>query len=232
VRQSLGAARFELLEGNPYRVILNWTEEQDIDLLVMGTHGLSGIERLILGSVVEKVLHRVDVPLLTVSPEVRGRRPLEEALWRKLMLATDFGPACREVADHALSLARRYQASLLVVHVLPLPEESEGPGSQGVAHDDWARIAAQLRKERERKLEELVPDSELPAGRIERLLLTGFPGPTLARLARERDVDLVVQGGHGHGKHDLGWIGSTAHHLIRAAAAPVLTIRIKKEEGS
>ena len=84
----LAGSRVVIEDGVPADVIVKATEEQDVDLLVMGTHGLSGLQKLLLGSVMEKVLHRVQVPLLSFSPRSRNA-PYAP---KNILLAVDFGP--------------------------------------------------------------------------------------------------------------------------------------------
>jgi nucleotide-binding universal stress UspA family protein len=92
-------------------------------LIVMGTHGRKGLEKLILGSVAEKVLRRAHCPVLTVSPRVHV--PPERAIgMKRILFATDFSPSSQIAAAYAVLLAQENQAQLDIVHVI----EPQKPG--------------------------------------------------------------------------------------------------------
>lgn len=213
----LSRCRIELSEGPSYKVILRKAAE-GFDLLVMGTHGLSGFERFLLGSVTEKVLHRAEIPLLTVAgaPEAAAgaREPERKPLFRTIVLATDFEPGHEKVAEYALALAGHYGVSLLVVNVLSFPHERR----EAAADPDIHRIASWLKERRLARLRALVPEAK-------HAVLVGSPAEALLRLARQENVDLLVLGAGDHGRRDFAWIGSTCHRVIRAAGCSVLTFR-------
>ena len=107
----------ELREGEAWREIRARAAELPADLVVMGTHGRSGFEHLLLGSVSEKVLHRAPCPVLTVCHD-EARPWREAALFRRILCAVDLSDSTPLTVAFALSLAAEQQAELTLLHVL------------------------------------------------------------------------------------------------------------------
>jgi nucleotide-binding universal stress UspA family protein len=113
-----GSIPFEIVvrEGNPVDEIVGQVEELPADLLVLGTHGRSGFERLFLGSVTEKVVRKVACPTLTVPPH--DQVPAEPVSFKKILCPVDFSPTSTRALEYAVSLAKESDARLMVLHVL------------------------------------------------------------------------------------------------------------------
>ena len=93
------------------------------DLLVMGTHGRSGFERLVLGSVTEKVLRKAACPVLSVPRNVGDVVPAPPVLFTRILCAVDFSDCSINALNHAMSLGQEADARLTVLHVIELPPE-------------------------------------------------------------------------------------------------------------
>ncbi len=224
----LSKARVEVAEGAPHRVITKRAKETGADLLVMATHGFSGFERLVLGSVTEKVLHQVEVPLLAVSQRGRVEEYPAAERFRTILMAVDFGPGTVAIAEHALALGQHYRSKVLAVYVLSPPQEMLGdPGAPWVSDRELARIRSEWKRERMTEMEKLIPTSVREVCDTVPLVLEGNPVEVLQNLVEEKDVDLVIMGAHGHGKSALGWLGSNCHKMIRGARCPILAVRKK-----
>jgi nucleotide-binding universal stress UspA family protein len=205
-------------------MIVKKARESGADLVVMGTHGASGFEKLFLGSITEKVLHQIDVPLLAVTrpagTAVPGAERAAAPRFRTILLAVDFDAGTPATAEHALALAQRYGARLLVLHVYPPPSTFHATAAATrVMDDDLARHAGQ------HELGKLVPASVRDTVPTEFLALKGDPFEVIDRVVRERGADLVVMGARSRGLAGLGWLGCTCHKVIRAGASPVLAVR-------
>ena len=115
----------EIREGEPWREVLAVAEERPADLVVMGTHGSTGFERLFLGSVAEKLLRRLRCPVLTVCHE-EGRTWEAPGLVRRILCATDLGESSPDTVAFALALAAKDGAEMILLHVVEaLPEAGE-----------------------------------------------------------------------------------------------------------
>jgi len=98
--------RFEIGEGNAASEILDRATAIPSDLIVMGTHGRSGFERLVLGSVTEKVIHKAACPVLTVPRPMADAVPVPDRLFTRILCAVDFSDTSLRALVYELSLAQ------------------------------------------------------------------------------------------------------------------------------
>ncbi|HEY2942017.1 MAG TPA: universal stress protein [Vicinamibacteria bacterium] len=209
----------EVREGKPAGEIVRAAQDLGVDLIVMGTHGRSGFQRWVLGSVTEKVLRQAPCPVLTVS--ARGGEGPRPMFFKRILCATDFSPASEAGVGYAGSLAVDADACLLLVHVLD--RAAVGAPSDGGADGDGRRpeFECAARAQLRRALPPEVRQWCMP----EEIVTRGKVAPEILRLAAERQVDLVVMGVHGRSLLDLMAFGSMTHEVVREAACPVLTVR-------
>ena len=204
----------QVVEGDPADCIV--AAAKQADLVVVGTHGRTGLARLALGSVAESVLRRAPCSVLTVP---RGAARVSPPLFPRILAATDFSPAAERAVRFAVSLATEENARLILLHVLEV-----GP-------PDWlyGRAATELLAEataaaRER-LADAVPKEARPWCQVDTRLETGNPSERIVALAREEDASVIVLGVHRHGVIDRALFGTTPQQVVRAAATPVLVVR-------
>lgn len=212
----------DVIEGSAAPVILDRARELSSDLIVMGTHGRSGFERLLLGSITEKVLRKASCPVLSVPARVHGVAHTPP-LFTRILCAVDFSDCSMKGLDYAMSIAQEADARLTVLHVLDVPLEAQEyfAGESDVLRD----YAASARDERRARLETCVPDAVRAYCTVDTLLAEGKPSREILRIAAEQQTELIVIGIHGRGAADLLFFGSTAQHVVREAACPVLTLR-------
>lgn len=213
----------EVVEGAPAACIVNAAREWPADLLVLGTHGRSGLPRFILGSVAERVVRQAPCPVLTVpAPVARGDT---RAVFKRIVCAIDFSPSSLRALDYAMSLAQEADASLHVLHVFELqgalPERWRDALTPRALQDELLA----LESERRERLQRAVPDASRSYCAVETVMRDGTPYREILRAAEERDAELIVLGVHGRNAADLWFLGSTANHVIRQSQCPVLTIR-------
>ena len=203
--------------------ILAQVVAEHADLLVLGSHGRSGFQRLFLGSVTEKVIRKVPCPILVVpprAPDVPPNRPIQ---FRRILCAIDFSESSLAALAGALSMAEESDAHLTLLHVIEMPPElRENP----LAPDfDVDRIHAAAEAEALRRLRDLVPDAARTYCTVETAVLEGRAYRQVLRRAAEEKADLIVMGVHGRGALDLLVFGSNTHQVIRAATCPELIVR-------
>ena len=209
-------------EGRVWREIISSAESLPADLLVLGTHGRTGFERLILGSVTEKLLRKAPCPVLTVGAGQPDAVPAAPGVFTRILCGVDFSEASLRALEWAISLAEEADAELLVAHVLDL---SGFPGVDGMPLLDTGAYRLSYQAWALDRLRRIVPDSVREYCRVEELVAEGRPHQQILRVARERGSDLVVLGAAGHGALERAFVGSTAQHVVRAAPCPVLTVR-------
>jgi nucleotide-binding universal stress UspA family protein len=208
--------------GSVHAEILAQTEMLHADLLVIGTHGRSGFEHLVLGSVTEKLLRKTGVPILTVPRRMPDAVPTGSTPYRQILCAVDFSECSLAALSFARSLAAESEASLTVVNVVELPPTISDPLGPGpFAYEDLQR---ELEVDAANRFEEIVPDATRASSRIDAMITVGKPYQEILRIAREREAELIVVGVHGRSAVDRVLFGSTAHHLVRQSVCPVLTL--------
>jgi nucleotide-binding universal stress UspA family protein len=202
---AVGAAprlRLDVVEGSAGRMIVDRATLRGADLVVMGTHGRSGLSELVLGSVAHSVLRQAPCPVLVV-PAREGHRP--PGAFRHVVCPIDFSPTAQAALEHAMPLAAEAGGVLTLIHVM-----GEVPGP-------WAE--EDLRGE----LRARVPDTLRARCEVREVV---DRGPVAARLLHHAaEADLVVIGVHGRGALDVMLFGSVTHETIRHARCPVLTVR-------
>ncbi len=210
--------------GEPVHEILTHAETLAADLIVLGTHGLSGFRHLVLGSVTEKVLRRATCPVLTVPP----RAPGAVARFTRILCAVDFSDCSQKAVTFAATLARQAGATLSLLHVIEWPWHAsttpELPGvtaAQAQAMADYQRYLETGARERLAA----AGAAAMPEGQVAASVAFGKPYVEVLAAAARDGADLVVLGVRGRGALDLGFFGSTANHVVRSARCPVLTVR-------
>ena len=212
--------------GTPAAAIAACAVDRQADLIVMGTHGAGGFERLLLGSVTEEVLRKAPCAIMSVPPRAQATSRLP---FRQLLCAVDFSDCSLKALDLALSLARESGAALTLLHVLewpwhepPPPAFEELPRAQAAALIEYRRHIETTAMGR---LAALVPAGERGQGAVTPRVRHGKPYAEALREAAVDGADLIVVGVHGRNALDLLVFGSTTNHIVRQATCPVLTVR-------
>ncbi len=200
--------------------ILAQAESLHADLIAMGTHGRTGFNRWVLGSVAERVLRTASPPVLTVPPRAADDGPAAEVTLRRVLCPVDFSACSRQALDFAMSVAQRARARLTVAHVVELlPDLPEMPAAQVEAYRT-SRL-----NEGRRCLSQILSTGPGDGGAVDQAVLTGKPYREILRLAGEEGAGLIVMGVHGRGSVHRLFFGSTTNHVVRQAGCPVLTLR-------
>jgi nucleotide-binding universal stress UspA family protein len=191
-------------------------------MIVMGTHGRSGVEHLALGSVTEKVMRKTTCPLLVVPGTTPHATTAVPALFHRILAAVDFSEVSLHALGYAVSLAEEADAHLTVLHVAQIPREL----SRWAEEDNEGRTYVEKWKTYARsQLAPLVSDAARVYCHVDERVEAGEPYREILRVAAEQDVGLVVIGAHGAGLLERLFLGSTAQHVARHAACPVLVVR-------
>lgn len=204
-------------DGRVVPEILRVAREVSADLLVMGTHGLGGFDRLILGSVTERVLRQTPCPVLTIPRLAPGSPDTAHEGFRRVLCGADRSDASRRALDQAVSLARRSSGRLLLVHVLEdISAEEPRFASHFNMEECWRAIAPDIRS----TYEAMVPQDVRREVALEVQVPFGKGARELLRAARAFGADLIVLG-------TSGWdapCGATTQRVVREAECPVLTV--------
>lgn len=212
--------------GDAGDVISSIVERDHPDLLVLGTHGRGAIKQLVLGSVAEQVLRRVTCPVLTVGSKAMPPNS-NAAEFSSILFATDFGPACTNALNYAVSLAEDSGGKLTLLHLVPHTSPAEtGYGMAACAAEDLVAWQQRTQKESLKKLKALIPgDANLPLP-PQFVVEINFLPDGILDIANTRNVDLIVMGANRRRNSrfasHLPW--SVIHEVLCQGKYPVLTV--------
>ena len=211
-----------------HKEILAEAERVAADLIVLGTHGRSGFDRLIFGSVAEKILRTSPLPVMTVPPHDPATLPPGRE-FRRILYTTDFSPGSAAALQYAASLAQHAAAELIAMHVVePAPESSDPIVGVSI---DLAEYELARQRQAAKHLQAAVPEWIRLGCDTADVVTSGRPFVEILRVAAERRADLIVTSVHGRNAIDRLVFGSTTEQVLRRATCPVLTIRAADGHG-
>jgi len=203
--------------GELWPVLSELLGQHEIDLIVVGTHGRTGVRKLLLGSAAEEIFRMASCPVLTVGPKVaapEGAALAPDLLSRRRFLyATDFTPHSERAAAYAVSLAQENQAHLTLLHVVQ--ESAE------VSEHNRARMVEFFHK----RLRTLLPDEAEMWCEPEIIVEFGEPADTILKVAREMRAEVIALGVRRAGTFPGHLPPATAYKVVCQATCPVLTVR-------
>lgn len=200
-------------EGEIWPVLSEVIDRENIDLMIMGSRGRTGVSRMLMGSVAEQIYRQALCPVLTVGPNASFVVPHKIEL-KRIIFATDFSLHSLAAAPYAFSLAQEHDACLVMLHVV---------------HDKPREAGFEVEKEsqvRERLLQ-LVPENADAWCRPVAEIGHGAPGEEIVAIASEIKANLIVLGVRKteHPALMPHVPGSVSRVLISEAHCPVLTVR-------
>ena len=204
-----GTYETQVVQDSPSRAILSAAKNGRADLIIMGTHGRSGLRRTILGSVTENVLRGSELPVLTVTPRLMDAK--RDTRFDRILCPVNFTRVARVALDHASAIAEAFDAELTVMYVV---EGIEGTklGEVETAFRQWIdpKIANRCRF-------------------TSMVVRDGDPAERVLAIAGSTTTDLIVIGAQHRFFSDTTVVGTTSERITRFARCPVLTIARKAE---
>jgi nucleotide-binding universal stress UspA family protein len=204
--------------GVPSQVLLQTADEKEVDAIVVGTRGLTGIRHLLLGSTAERVVQHATCPVLTVHPgDADHHREI-----RTILVSTDFSQDSETSIRAALRLlGPQPVAKLVLLHVYHLPYEYTAYGTIPTSLDYFKDVEGAA----EERLNEIARTLDREGLAVETLAKEGYPPDTIIDLADEVSADLIALGTHGRTGLAHLLLGSTAERVVQHARCPVLTVK-------
>jgi nucleotide-binding universal stress UspA family protein len=204
------SVRYLVFKGDPAREIARTSQDENIDLIVMPSHGYGAVERFLIGSVTAKVLHNTKCPVWTgAHMEAAPGQPLEI---HNVLCAIDFGLLSPKTARFARDVATAFGAQLTLAHVTP-GVGIYGPGGYHVLTEMKQELVSGATKRMDEIQKELGTKAEVFIG-------CGDVAKVISQAAKETKADLIVVGARSHG----GRFGTTSYGIIRESHLPVLNI--------
>lgn len=204
----------DVVQGPPAPTIVKYARDYDYDLIVLPTHGRTGLSRHLLGSVTEKVVRLSEVPVLTarMRPDERLAFPYESVL-----VPTDGSDGARAAAHHGLGLAESLGASVRVLSVVD--DTWMGPEARSTITE------AELERPAKKAIDDVAETAasyDVPA--VQTHVEHGPPATRIREFVNSNDVDAVVMGTSGRSGLGRVLLGSVAEKTVRTAPVPVITV--------
>jgi nucleotide-binding universal stress UspA family protein len=207
--QASGVPYTILLRRGATQAVLNRVaEEEDVDLIILGTHGRHGVSHLFLGSTAEDVARSSKRPVITVGPHVQSC--LETSL-KNIVFATDFSDESKLALPYATSLAQEFHANLTVLHVAPKHER--------LVHDR-EHVEGYLLNQ----LRQLVSQHRFPWCAVSHLVVFGDTVPEILEAAQARNADLIILGLHSSVRFTSHLPERLSYRILCEACCPVMSI--------
>lgn len=216
-------AKSVVLCGGAADVILDYAEKTKIDMIIMATHGRSGITRWVLGSVADKVLHSVTIPVFLVNAKPGQGGPLERKTFRRLLVPLDGSDTGEAAVPFAEEMARKTNAR---IHLLTV----ELPAYRITATQDYPGMDLQPVIKAERESAEIYlrgVEAKLKEKGIIVIseMLVGSAAEAILDYTREKQIDLIAMSTHGRSGFGRWILGSVTDKVVRASDIPVLVVR-------
>lgn len=201
-----------LLEsGDPVDELKQIIQKQEIDLAVVGTHGRTGVKRLLMGSVAEELFRTLTCPVLTVGPRI-AKRFLGPVEIKKILFPTDLSTESATVFPYLASLAAEYKARITILHVVPVSKER-------------SEIGKDVREGLRTRMERMFCPKIDPRCDLEIVVESGEPADRIAARALAGNIDLIGLGVRRAGEFSTHFRNTIAYKVVLAAECPVLTYR-------
>ena len=215
-------AKATVICGTPADVILEYAEKAGIDLIIMSTHGRSGLTRWVLGSVADKVLHSVTVPLFLINAK-KAEAVVERKTFRKVLLPLDGSDTGEAAVPFAEELARKTNARLLLLSVMmPAYRITAAQDYPGV---DLEPIMKAQRESAENYLHDVETKLKQRGITVSSDTMVGSAAETILDYSKEKQVDLIAMSTHGRSGFGRWILGSVTDKVVRASEIPVMVMR-------
>ncbi|MEF8778329.1 MAG: universal stress protein, partial [Natronomonas sp.] len=215
-----GRIRTAVEQGTPFETITGYAETHGVDLILMGTHDRGDIERVLLGSVAERVLRTTSVPVLVIPPAAAEADEPGEGGYEDILLPTDGSENADVAVELGLDLAAVYDAT---VHTIYSVDTSRFTGI-GETADLYAAIEETGREALESVRRRARAADLSVAGTVGR----GPAAKVILSHSEEHDIDLIVMGTHGRSGIERYIIGSVTETVVRNADIPVCCVPMKE----
>lgn len=219
--------------GNPEKKILSVARNLNVDAIIMGTSGNSGLKHLVQGSIAEKVLRQAICPVLMIKKSQRGEfsgyvlpqiRNVDEVFQAdKILVPLDFSPASKRALYYAVSMAALYNSTVYILTVYDKKFKEYG-------FDHQKHTSIMVRGEKIklwRDFPDLLRqiDCQLTQNQLKRLLLPGDPFSKIESIVEKKEIDLIIMGTNGRKGLEHFLLGSVAEKVLRSVDCSVMTIR-------
>ena len=212
-----------ITQGDPVEKVTQVAEEGNADLVMAVSHGISGLKRLLMGTVVERMARGLGRPFLVIRPPKRLKKfGLEKSFkLRRLVVGCDLSSEISPSIEYAKYFATIFSAEVYLLHTMESPvnediiDKTEG---------SYGHVQQALRQRIYDRLSNNYAGEKAGGVSYKVILEIGIPGEALTRYAKQQSVDLMVVGIKRHGTIEKFLVGSTTEAVIRHSPCPVLVV--------
>jgi nucleotide-binding universal stress UspA family protein len=210
----------EVLHGDPYEAIVEYSTQSGNELIVMPTHGRRGLQRFLLGSVTERVINTADVPVIAVNP---GTQPLTYPC-QELLVPTDGSRGSELALSEGIALANATGATLHLLHVVETG--SLGPDARSLVKEEELATRA----------DEIIADAieTAEAATVDRIaseIEFGVPSREIRNYIDTHEIDFAILGTHGTTDFSRYMMGGVSAKIVRTSPVPVMWVREPASTG-
>jgi nucleotide-binding universal stress UspA family protein len=193
--------------------ILEHLNEKKYDLVIMGTHGRTGLTKWVLGSVAEKVVRHSRSPVLTVHKDWRVRLP------KAILIPVDFSRSSKKAVRQGTALAKSLDAKVTILFAV---EQEDHPAYYASSFEPILKVNPKLKKDIKANLVKFagIPDSEVRYAIVE-----GKAHDKIKEYAETKRISMIVMATHGMSELEHFLAGSTTERVVALSPCPVLSIR-------
>ena len=213
---TMSIAQEQLESAVPGEALVDYADANDMDLVVMGTHGRRGVDRMLFGSVTEEVVRTASCPVLTVRAD--AERAPDQAV-RRVLVPIDFSDASVAALRHAKEIALTYGAEIDLLHVVDTPTYASAYDLESISFP-----TAEVLERTEEQLGDLARE-EVGYEHVMVSSEVGSPSRTILDYVDAQEVDLVVIATHGRTGLDRLLLGSVTERVLRQSPTPVFVVK-------
>jgi len=199
--------------------ILEYSLDNDIDLIVMGTHGRRGLGHLFLGSVAEEVVRLSSCPVFTVREEDEPK-PIEQ--FTNILVPIDFSDCSNSSIKYAKEIAKLYNSKLQLLHVI---EDTIPPAYSLVGKASLYDLVPDLENKTKEHLETVFNETNETKVQHDNYIVNGHAAKDILKFAATHNTNLIVIATHGLTGIEHLLIGSVTEKVVRMAPCPVFTTK-------
>jgi nucleotide-binding universal stress UspA family protein len=210
--------------GDPAKLIRSIERSHNVDLIVLGTHGRTGMDRLFTGSVAEKVIRAANCPVVTLRQETPVHLPTIDGTGKRILVPTDFSAQSYAAIAFASSIAGPIHAKITILNV------AGATTSQGRTTAKRSNESGISSDELLQQLKHVTPTTS--GVEFEHEVLRGDASAKIVRYANDRKFDFVVLGTHGRSGLGRALVGSVAEQVVRNCRSPVICVKLSNKPPS
>jgi nucleotide-binding universal stress UspA family protein len=199
--------------------ILEYASDNNIDLIVMGTHGRRGLGHVLLGSAAEEVVRLAPCPVFTIR-ELKEPKPVKQV--NNILVPIDFSNHSQKALAYASEIAQSYNAQLQVIHII---EETMHPAFSVTGKSSIFDLVPGIKDDSRKRAEKMIKKFVSDKVKTKIFVQGGRAANDIIKFAKENSTDLIVIATHGLTGLEHMLLGSVTEKVVRMAHCPVFTVK-------